>query len=509
MNRLFLLSITVLISTVFVGTSTYSAQKVEIKTATYTLIKDVNKTLKFDYVPGTVAVGSSKIVDFKVFRAKKEIHLIPKSKGTTNLTIRDTNGDLREEVLINVTESDLADVSNNMQDLLKGIEGIEIKNVGNKILIDGDILLPSDFNRIAAVVGEFDSKEVGVIAKLSPVAQKIISEKMEEDLIRSLGGENQVTVSVRALNDQFLIEGMVPSEALKQRATKISESYVPDIFSEYGEREKIIKRIKPPSVVNLLAVTPPPEPEVTPPPPPPPPRLVKLTTYFVELSKDYKKNFRFQWAPGSTDGSRVDFSITPESAGIVSSVVGSITNLLPRLQKAKEMGQARVLQTHTLLISEKEEGKIENVTKIPYPVLSKEGNQGTEFVEVGLVTSITPKINQGDPNAVELKVNFQFNSYQGLINGRPQTQNKTVTTSLVINSGESAAIGGLFGNQLNLGFNRNPASGTTDPIVNFLKSKEFSHDKGQFIVFIAPEIVDNAQKATEPLKKKFQLQAPN
>ncbi|OGQ35533.1 MAG: hypothetical protein A3F16_02580, partial [Deltaproteobacteria bacterium RIFCSPHIGHO2_12_FULL_43_9] len=466
MKKLFLLPLAILISTSIVGMPVYSAQKVEVKTTTYTLIKDVNKTLKFDYVPGTVAVGSSKIVDFKVFRAKKEIHLIPRSKGVTNLTIRDTNGELREEVLINVTESDLSGVANDMQDLLKGIEGIEIKIVGNKILIDGDILLPSDFNRIAAVVNESDSKEVGVIARLSPVAKKIIAEKMEEDLIKSLGGENQVTVGVRALNDQFLIEGMVPSEALKQRATKISESYVPDIFSEYGEREKILKRIKPPSVVNLLAVNPPAEPEPTPPPPPPPPRVVKLTTYFVELSKDYKKNFRFQWAPGSTDGSRVDFSVTPESAGIVSSVVGSITNLIPRLQKAKEMGQARILQTHTLLISEKEEGKIENVTKIPYPVLSKEGNQGTEFVDVGLVTTLIPKINQGDPNAVELKVNFQFNSFQGMINGRPKTQNKNITTVLVINSGESAAIGGLFGNALIMGFNRNPASGTTDPIVN-------------------------------------------
>lgn len=508
MNKLFVLSIAILISAA-VGVPAYSAQKMEVKTSTYTLIKDVNKTLKFDYVPGTVAVGSSKIVDFKVFRAKKEIHLIPRTKGVTNLTIRDTNGELREEVLINVTESDLAGVSNDMQDLLKGIEGIEIKIVGNKILIDGDILLPSDFNRIAAVVNEYDSKEVGVIAKLSPVAQKIISEKMEEDLIKSLGGESQVTISVRALSDQFLIEGMVPSEALKQRATKISESYVPDIFSEYGEREKILKRIKPPSVVNLLAVNPPAEPEPTPPPPPPPPRLVKLTTYFVELSKDYRKNFRFQWAPGSTDGSRVDFSITPESAGIVSSVVGSITNLLPRLQKAKELGQARVLQTHTLLVSEKEEGKIENVTKIPYPVLSKEGNQGTEFVDVGLVTTLTPKINQANPEAVELKVNFQFNSFQGLINGRPKTQNKTVTTALVINNGESAAIGGLFGNELTIGFNRNPASGSSDPIINFLRSRDFTHDKGQFIVFIAAEIVDNAQKASEPLKKKFEVQAPN
>lgn len=486
----------------------HAAQKVEAKTSTYTLIKDINKIIKFDFVPGTVAVGSSKILDFKVFRAKKEIHLIPKSKGVTNLTVRDTNGDLREDILINITVSDLSGVATDLQGLLNGIEGIDIKIIGNKIMIDGEILLPSDFNRIAAVVSEYDSKEVGVIATLSPVAQKIIATKMEEDLIRSLGGENQVTISVRPLNHQFLIEGMVPSEALKQRATKISESYVPDIFSEYGEREKIIKRIKPPSVLNLLVVNTPPVPEPTPPPPAPPPRVVKITTYYVQLSKDYKRSIAAAWSPSLNDSSGIDFEVTPGAAGVVSKLTGSITSLLPKLQRAKELGQARILQTHTLLISEKEEGKIENVTKIPYPVIGQNGTQGTEFVDVGLLTSLTPKINLGDTNAVEIKVNFQYNALLGYSNtGRPRTQNKTITTTLVVNSGESAAIGGLFGNSMNLGFNKGGSS--TDPIFNFLRSKAFEHEKGQFVVFVAPEIVDNSQKASESIKKKFQLKAPN
>ena len=499
----------VFLSTLSPTISVHAATKVDVKTTNYTLIVGLNKTLRFDFVPGTVAVGSAKIADFKVFRAKKEIHLIPKSRGITNLTIRDTNGDVREEVTLNVTISNLAETANDLQNLLKGIEGIDIKIVADKIFIDGEFLLPQDFNRVIAVVNEYDSKEIGIIAALSPIAQKIISEKMQEDLIRSLGGENEVTVSVRPLNHQFIIEGMVPSDELKLRATKIAESYVPDIFSEYGEREKVIKRIKPPSVLNLLTVNPPAKPEPVPPPPPPPPRIIKVTSYYVELSKNFNKNFNFSWAPGLSDGGGVGFEVGPDQSGIFTKLTGSIRNLLPRLTREKGLGNARVLQTHTLLISEKQEGKIENVTKIPFPVVTKDGT-GTEFVDVGLVTTINPQISEGDPNSIILKVNFQFNTFQGPgEGGRPITQNKTVTTSLVIKNGESAAIGGLFGDQLSMSYNRLPSNvkSSSDPIFNLLRSRDFKHDKGQFAIFIAPEIVENAQQATEPLKKKFQVDA--
>jgi len=487
-------------------TAVGAVEEVKVNKTNLTLIKGVNKTIQLDYVPGTVAVGSSEKVDFKSLRTLKQLHLIAKEPGVTNITIRDTSGKVRDEIFVTVTISNLAGVMNDLQNLMKGIEGIDLKLVGNKIMIDGEILLPSDFNRIIAVVQEYGSEEVGIIASLSPIAQKIIAKKMEQDLTKSLGGENAVTVSVRSLNQQFIIEGLVPSGDLKSRATKIAESYVPEIFSEYGEREKIISKFKPPRILNLLVVKAPPKPEKEPTPPPPPPRLIKVTTYFVELNKNYKKGFSFKWAPGLSEGSNsgVGFEIQPGTSGIFSRVTGTIKGLLPQLNRAKELGHARVLQTHTLLITEKKEGRIENVEKIPYTVVTQEG-QGTEFVDVGLITSLKPTISEGDPKSVEIEVKFQFNSAIPGSGGAPRTQNKTVSTTLVMKSGQSAAIGGLFGNDMSLGFNKQLPSTTGDPIINLLRSKDFNHSKNQFVIFVSPEIVDDAQEASKEMKQKFTI----
>ena len=198
------------------------------------LIKDVSETLNLDYLPGNIFVANPKVCNFVALREQKQIILIPTGEGTTSLTIQDTAGKIRHKIKIFVKASDLARVANELRKLLGNIEGIEIKVIGKKVLIDGEILLPKDFNRIVAVANQYDPKqEVGIIASLSPLAQKIIAEKMEED-IHKLGSSFK-EVRVRAVNQRFLLEGTVDrggTDGMRNAkiAVETAKTYVPDIF---------------------------------------------------------------------------------------------------------------------------------------------------------------------------------------------------------------------------------------------------------------------------------------
>lgn len=471
-------------------------------TVSKTLIKDVSETIDLDFLPGNIFVANPKVCNFVALREQKKVMLIPVGEGTTSLTIQDTQGRERQRIKIRVIISDLYRISRELKDLLGDIEGVEIKVIGKKVLIDGEILLPKDLNRIITVANQYDLKqEVGIIAVLSSVAQKIIAQKIEED-IHKLG---LTEVRVRAVNQRFLIEGSVPFAGADGKrnsriAVETAKTYVPDIFITGGESAQLIRKPAggPPVVVNLLVIKPPPAAE--------PARMIHITAHYVELGKDYAKNFAFNWAPGITDATAIRY----DKGELTGTLTGTVSSLIPKLNAAKTHGHARILEASSLIVQDNEKGTIKNITEIPITVFqSTPGGtqQATEFKDVGLTMEITPTVIP-DTSSVRLKVNFSLKSVLSVNErGQPSVSQSNIETILTVDSLQSAAIGGLVRNQLRTAYNRLPPSIRDNPniLFNLFRSKSFQNDKSQFVIFITPEIIKSASEGAEELKKKFRV----
>jgi pilus assembly protein CpaC len=88
-------------------------------------------------------------------------------------------------------------------------------------------------------------------------------------------------------------------------------------------------------------------------------------------------------------------------------------------------------------------------------------------------------------------------------------------TTVYIKSGDSAAIGGIEETTVNSGFNKDKfgdgsfesgaGAAPTAPLFNLKRTKNFSKSKGQFVVFITPQIVDDASQGSEDLKRNFRV----
>ncbi len=120
--------------------------------------------------------------------------------------------------------------------LLADIEGIEIKLINNKVVVDGQILLPKDLNRVYSVVSQYPDMASSLVT-LSPLAQKKIAEFIERDI-------NNPEIHVRPVNEKFILEGVANDEAEKQRAEIIAKTYVPDTIVEAAEAGGVIKKRK-------------------------------------------------------------------------------------------------------------------------------------------------------------------------------------------------------------------------------------------------------------------------
>lgn len=438
-----------------------------------------------------------KVVNVEYSPELNTLRITPKAEGIATLQIYEAN-DSKQRIVVEyrleVRKSKLDSVAREIKALLADIEGIEVKIVNNKVIIDGQIVIPKDMNRIYTVVTQFGEQATSLVT-LSPLAQKRIAEFVEKDI-------GNPEVRVRALNDKFILEGTVNSEDEKVKAEIIAKAYVQPTYLEPAEREQILRKPRPANegIINLINV------RATAPPPPPKP--VQLVVHYVELSKDYQKAFRFQFLPNLQDQSQLTFNSGGDrgTASTGWSITGIIDNFLPKLNWSKQHGYARVLESTSLIVQDGKKGVLNSTREVPYT--TAQGDKGvpvTAFKDVGIATAITPIILNERSDSISLAMEFDISSLIALTDSGPLTARNKITTDLVVRSGQSAAVGGLISNRTNTDYNKLPKGVSDNPIIALLASKAFQRNQSQFVVFITPIIKSSASNGSEKVKRKFRL----
>ncbi len=432
-----------------------------------------------------------KVVDPKLMKGREKIRFFPKETGVGALTVVDKDGKKIADFHIDVRKSDLQRIMREIQQLLSDIEGITIKVVNGRVVVDGQILLSKDMNRIHSVIKQYGDMASSLVT-LSPIAQKKIARLIEQDI-------GNPEVHVRAVNGKFILEGVVNSEADKKRARTIATTYVPDYIVEQAEADKVILRTQVSPIVDLIQIRPSAAPE--------PEKIIQVVVHYVELQKDYNKGFRFQWTPDLKDGTEVKFqsSNQSEAGGLLTTLTGTINNLLPKLNWAKQHGHARVLQSSSLIVQNNQKGDLKSVVRVPYQIVNEHGQQSTSFEEAGIVTSVKPVILGARSDSIRMEVEFSLKSLLGITEKGPMISDSTIQTVIVVRSSESAAVGGLISSSSGMQYNKLPPNASQNPIFSLYASKDFRRNQSQFVVFLTPIIKSSAHSGSDKIKRKFRL----
>lgn len=434
-----------------------------------------------------------RIVSASFAKELNVLRFVPKAEGFATMTIHDKrNGKIVAEFRIDIKKSKLDKVVREMRALLGDIEGINIKIVNNKVVVDGQILLPKDLARIYNVVQQFGDQASSLVT-LSPLALKKIAEFISRDI-------NNPEIEVRAINEKLVLSGWANDDAERANAEIIAKTYLPDIVMDAAEEKGVIKKRKPANdgVINMIKLKEKPAAA--------PPKMVQIVAHFVELNKTYMKNFRFQFTPTlKADGSQLAFSSGGEGAGgVVSEIAGVVDNLLPKLNWAKSHGFARVLESTSIIIENNQKGQISQLSKHPFMIAGANGTQSTSFQDVGIESVVTPTVLSDKSSSVSMQMDFKVSSVTGQTSAGPIVAQNSVTTKITVRDRQSAAIGGLIKNASFTDYNK-PSGMPENPIISLYASKEFSRSQSQFVVFVTPIIKTSASAGAEQIKKKFRL----
>jgi pilus assembly protein CpaC len=475
----------------------------QVVTEELSIAVGLDKVVELDFpFSNQMNLGDPSLVRVEPDLKKRKITFIGLKQGNTSLTIKDAVGEEKIRYVISVSTSDQSKIVSQLRDLIGDIEGIEIGVRGGKVFVGGEIVIPTDIKKIATVLEGYP--DVLRFVDMSPQTQVLIASEMQGELRKN----NFTGITVRVLNNTFWVEGTISSEGETNTIKGIVEALLPEKIDAISSGAS--KLAEPPSkssVVYFLAV------KVTPQEPPknPPPKIVKVSSQFVELSKDYGKVFGFKWAPqmGADQssiriGKQTDGTVTSQSSGTFSAV---ISNLFPKLQAFKNAGYARVIQSGMVIAKDRVPASVTKQTNTPFVVGSGESARSSE-AKIGFDFGVTPTVLEDDNVELQLSIGVSVPSGQSSSGGLPIVTSNSVKTTLTLKSKETAVIGGVVQNQDLTAYDKNdpaPAAQGTVPnnLFLFLRSRSQNITRNQYVVFVTPEILISAVEGSEDIKNKF------
>jgi general secretion pathway protein D len=269
--------------------------------------------------------------------------------------------------------------------------------------------------------------------------------------------------------------------------------------------------------------------------------LVEVTVAEVTLNNSLQYGTQFFLHNGSTQATLSNATSSPTSIGSTSGTNSSLNpqlfpgTLAPNfpgfaiartassiqfaLQALKSVTNVRVVSSPSLLILDRQQGKLQvgdmvpTISQTAASVITTDAPivNSVEYQQTGVILAVTPKINSG--GLVTLDINQQVsqvvNTTSSTINS-PTFQTRQIASKVAVRDGETISLAGLISDNKSVGNSGLPWLNDI-PVLGHLFSTQTNSDvRTELIVLLSPHIVydeHDARALTLELRRK--LAAPS
>lgn len=156
-------------------------------------------------------------------------------------------------------------------------------------------------------------------------------------------------------------------------------------------------------------------------------------------------------------------------------------------------GRADIVSTPKVLTADQQTAKIQSGTEVPYQEASSSGATSTSFKEAVLGLEVTPQITPDGRIIMDLKINQD--SVGSLFNGIPSIDTNEITTSVIVDNGQTVVLGGVFRSEDVDETVKTPFLGDLPVIGRLFRYRNVTNQKAELLVFITPRIVNDVLAA--------------
>jgi general secretion pathway protein D len=195
------------------------------------------------------------------------------------------------------------------------------------------------------------------------------------------------------------------------------------------------------------------------------------------------------------------FGVFTEAIEIAGVTFNNLTALINALQDDRDVN---IISTPQILTTENQEAKINVGRNIPYQTRTSTTDNETfnsfEYRDVGTILTITPHTSQ--ERLVRLNIGLELQVLESTTDFRPTTLKRTIDTTVIVQDGNTIAIGGLIDEVNAVNEVKVPLLGDI-PVLGWLfKYKSESTQKQNLFIFLTPHVVNNPAEAERMYDQK-------
>ncbi|MCG3146580.1 MAG: hypothetical protein PCFJNLEI_00011 [Verrucomicrobiae bacterium] len=231
-------------------------------------------------------------------------------------------------------------------------------------------------------------------------------------------------------------------------------------------------------------------------------RQVMIEAKFVETTKNPKKDLGINWSQTLIDHrlSAGPFTLSKDLAGgpwIPSTALldaGSATILFSFMNSDSD---TELLASPRVVTTDNGKAKIAIATQFPVPNFTYSETKGAfsisgfDYKDIGIVLNCTPHINKN--GFVTLEVSPEAGSQSGVASFQgidiPVIDNRSASTTVLIKSGSTLAMGGLMRQDTSDKYTKVPVLGDIPLVGALFRSKSLSKTKRELLIFLTPTII--------------------
>ena len=182
--------------------------------------------------------------------------------------------------------------------------------------------------------------------------------------------------------------------------------------------------------------------------------------------------------------------------GAIGISLGSLAgnfNLAVRLSAFETTGHVRIISSPRILTLDNHAATISQGTSIPYSQVSAQGVQ-TAFQEARLSLNVTPHVTSDGAVSMDVSISRDEPDFnQTSARGDPTILKRNANTSLLVQDGHTAVIGGIYTRNTGYGLQRVPFFGEI-PIIGILFRHSNNRDgRSELLIFLTPRIVNRSE----------------
>ncbi len=191
------------------------------------------------------------------------------------------------------------------------------------------------------------------------------------------------------------------------------------------------------------------------------------------------------------------------------------TNVQVTLNALNDITKVNVVSSPSLMVVDNRVATLQIGDQVPITTQSAQSVlspgapvvNSIQYRDTGVILQIRPKINES--GRVLLEIEQEVSSVQRTTSSNldsPTIQQRRVKTTVVVNDGESIALGGLIQDAKTTGNQQVPVLGDLPLIGGAFRSRTDTVNKTELVIFITPRVVrdlNEAQAVTEEYRQRL------